>query len=227
MITIEPNKLITIQDASGQQFRVVQAMRAVYKDSTVVYDIARTHKDAPVAKMLSVDYFQSLITGLDPAKSLPVVLNKLVLPAVSLAQRLTEPYHIVPGIPELTVEPYHPQDSGFQHKIEVFGQTLQNVSEVLVSAGGAVTVANTIASLGSIAAFKMPAATALTILGANSQLGIVSLVDGANPIVDGEVVEISYETVAYTAYEIKDEADAKVKAIVANVDLVNYLLANQ
>ena len=228
MIIITPSNLLTIQEADGQQTKVVTAMRACYADQTVFYNIARSEEDQPTGQMINVNLFNSLVAGLNPANSLPVIVFPIVMPVTALAQRLMEPYHITVPIDELTLEPNTPASNyGFQYQIENQGTDLQNQSGVKVSAGGGVTVSYPIASLASISAFKLPGNNPLTVVSANLNLGTIQLHDGASPIADGVNVQVNYETVNYTVYLVQDNADQVVKAVVASNDLLNYLNANQ
>lgn len=176
-------------------------------------------------KMISKAKFDAMIAAVNPLTSLPVMTREAHYSLTAAATRMSEVFRVVLG------KSYYPgsdpnsqtlDDSGVEHKMEVLGTQLALVEELLVSAGGGVTVSNVIASLDSISAsYGMGP---LDIASAGLMLGTVQLEDTGVPIANGENVTISYATQLH-GVAMLDDVNDKVVAVMLSKALYDYLAA--
>ena len=227
MITISEPKALSIVTAKLQPYKLVKAMRDVFAANADVYTIQRAEQDPVTAVLLASTVFNSLLDNLNPASSLPVKIKFLELPSEAAAKRFEEVYNLVLAQQELSLGSGALVKYGFQHKIDVEGQSEDFEVETHTAAAGGIVTAQYPIVAGSVSAFLLPAMTPLTVHAESDKLGSVTLYNGASPVATAASVQLIYQTVDYLAYSIQDEASLDNEAVVISQALYSYLLANQ
>lgn len=227
MITISEPKALSIVTAKLQPYKLVKAMRDVFAANADVYTIQRSEQDPVSAVLLASSVFNSLLDSLNPIKSLPLKIKFLELPSEAAAKRFEEVYNLVLAKQELSLGSGALVKYGFQHKIDVEGQSEDFEVETHAAAAGGIVQANFPIVAGSVSAFLLPAMTPLTVHAESDQLGSVTLYNGASPVATAASVQLIYQTTDYLAYLIQDEASLNNEAVICSQALYSYLLANQ
>lgn len=227
MITISEPKALSIVTAKLQPYKLVKAMRDVFQDNADVYTIQRSEQDPVTAVLLASSVFNSLLDSLNPAKTLPVKIKFLELPSEAAAKRFEEVYNLVLDAQELSLSSGNLVQYGFQHKIDVEGQSEDFEVETPVAAAGGIVQSVYPIQAGSVSAFLLPSMAPLTVHAESDLLGSVTLYDGASPVAGGSSVQLIYQTTDFLAYLIQDEASLDNEAVVISQALYSFLLANQ
>jgi hypothetical protein len=227
MITISEPKALSIVTAKLQPYKLVKAMRDVFAANADVYTIQRSEQDPVSAVLLASSVFNSLVDSLNPTKSLPLKIKFLELPSEAAAKRFEEVYNLVLSKSELSLQSGNLVKYGFQHKIDVEGQSEDFEVESHLAAAGGVVTSNYPIQPGSVSAFALPSMAALTVNSEVDALGQVTLYQAGSPVATGASVQLVYQTTDYLAYMIQDEASLGNEAVVISQALYSYLLANQ
>ena len=226
MILINKNYNLTLADV-GDSYKMIKYVRDAAKSLTSSYTISKSKSaPGPLMQLLGKTAFQMAISNLDPAKSLPLAINTLVLDAPTAAVRIDELYRLVLGLTEFpgNSNPEYLNKWGFELRIDSMGQQLSNQAVTKISAGSAVTSDFPISSLTSVSAEIITGPLTISSV-PNLQLGVVNLLDGGSPVSDGTQVSLAYETIAYTIFAITEPKN-RVDAILASKGLIDYLTAN-
>ena len=209
---------------------VVSARNALANPGSV-YTLAHDEVSVPQIQMIAQPTFAALVAGLDPTKSLPILMAPIQVPVVATAQRLVEFYHIILGLslfPGETDPGHEYIDSfGFQYKILKTGQRVSIQTKSVIASGGNVVADYPILQDGNVAAF-LTNGTPLTVNSiVNANLGVVSLNNGVSPIADGTAVELVYDTQLYVPVNVFDSQRNNIPAVMLTDAMAAYLQANQ
>jgi hypothetical protein len=216
-------------------YRFVEAARNAATHPSAIYTISYT--DAPPSAsfpaivMIAASTFNSLVAGLDPALSAPILIRYENIPVVAADVRLDEFYRVILGLSYFPGQddPGHEyiDSNGFQFKILTDGQQVAIRVESLIAAGGTVTASHPILMDGNVAAFSTLGVPFTVNSVVDPNLGIVSLNDGVSPISDGTAVELVYDSISYVVVNVADSQRNNIPAVMMSAALLVYLQANQ
>jgi hypothetical protein len=225
MILIQKPMKLSLSEAKIP-YNLVKAVRDVAKNPTKIYDISKLWVGSAEMKLMSLSHYNAMLGALNPALSLPVLINNLTIDITQAALRMEELYHLVAGLS------YYPGSdpnapslgvTGVEKKLRLEGRQLADLVTTKVSSGGAVIANYPIDSSESVSARKPGGA--LTVTTVDLQLGVVSLEDTGLPIADGVTVELVCQSIRHCVYAL-DDLSGSPKAVILSKELFNYLVAN-
>jgi len=205
---------------------LVQALRDI-QAKNMVYTYSQKEGDPAKIQFMSAAQLATLIAALNPASSLPILVNTTSMPMQPFAVRMDEFYHIITGISEFAGTDPNGEalnDTPVQIKMKLSGRVAKNALISVVAAGGSVTAGFPIASASDVSATKPGGSLTVTSI-VNPNLGVVALNDGVSPVADGVVVSLSYPTIRHCVVQLTDPAK-KVVAVAVSQELVDYLSSN-